>query len=362
MKNTVLFSFVIALVVLFGGCNKDPQPDQPDNPNEEILPNKMFEVDGEKFVLLECTSGQRWFLQLLPSNNALLANKYSPGYEYVNNGAQFQYRNEYKGDLVVPDTFVLDGTTYTITQIARCVFDGCDGLNSIVIPNTVKHIGDQAFLTCFNLNHVQLPSALDSIQNSTFYQCERLRSIHFPESLKYVGGCAFAMSGIEELSFTNNIKLDEGVFMECHHLETVSLPDGMDAISRDLFASCDMLSSVSIPQSVKVIADGAFYGTNLSSVALPNSLQYLGGFAYCSRLTEVVIPESVDEIADMAFFGCSNLETITCLAPIPPVLHHNAGTFEGAALTAIYVPAESLESYRSADGWCDYADIIQPLS
>ena len=41
------------------------------------------------------------------------------------------------------------------------------------------------------------------------------------------------------------------------------------------------------------IENGAFSYTPLTSIELPNSLQYLSGFSFCSQLTEVVIPESV---------------------------------------------------------------------
>lgn len=374
MKNNL---FLLALAVgalLLGGCNKDHQPNH-------IRVNEIFEVNGDKYVVLEQTTGQRWFLQIYPSNNATVANGFSPGYPYAHNGVQFQIPNDYKGDLVVPESFVLDGVTYTITQIDRCAFYECEELNSIIIPNTVKSIGDKAFCHCHSLSHVQLPSSLDSIQKRTFYLCENLKSIQFPESLKYIGFQAFIMSGIEELNFTGFVKLDQGAFTLCHHLKTVTLPDGTDTISRDLFSDCEELSSVFIPQSVKVIDEDAFFNTNLSSVELPeslisieseafsytplttielpNSLQFLSGFSFCSQITEVVIPESVVRLGSWAFGGCSNLKTITCLAPNPPEMF---GSFEETELNVIYVPEESLEKYLSYyGGWSEYAEIIQPI-
>ncbi|MBQ3709511.1 MAG: leucine-rich repeat domain-containing protein [Bacteroidales bacterium] len=381
MKYNLIVSAFVALVIMLGGCGKDPQPNH-DNPDGPINSNEIFYVDGERFVVLEQESGQRLFFQLLPSNEAVMPPYYSPGYPYAKNGAQFHYQNEYDGDIVVPETFTLDGTTYTVTRIDRCAFDGCEELNSIIIPNTVKKIGDKAFCHCHSLSHVQLPSTLDSIQAETFYLCESLRSIQFPESLKYIGFNAFIMSGLEELNFTKYVKLDCGAFLDCPHLKTVTLPDGMDTICRDLFANCEELSSVFIPQSLKVIDEDAFFNTNLSSVELPeslisieseafsytpltaielpNSLQFLSGFSFCSQITEVVIPESVVVLGSWAFGGCSNLKTITCLATNPPEIF-NMGAFEETELSVIYVPEESLEKYLSDSGWSEYADIIQPI-
>lgn len=335
MKNKLILSALAAIVLFLGGCNKDPQND--DNPDGPINSNEIFYVNGERFVVLEQNFGQRWFFQLLPSNEAVLPPYYSPGYPYAKFGAQFYYQEEYKGDIEVPESFTLDGITYTITQIDRCAFEECKELNSIIIPNTVKSIGDMAFCHCNSLSHVQLPISLDSIHERTFYYCENLRSIQFPESLKYIGFQAFIMSGIEELNFTSFVKLDQGAFTLCHHLKTVTFSDGTDTISRDVFSGCEELSSVFIPQSVTVIDDYAFSNTKLSSVDLPESLMRLGSWA---------------------FGGCSSLKTISCLAPNPP---YASEVFIETELNVIYVPNESLQKYLLADGWCDYADIIQPI-
>ena len=381
MKNKLILSALAVMLLFLCGCNKDPQPNH-DNPDGPINSNEIFYVDGERYVVLEQDSGQRWFLQLLPSNEAVLPPYYSPGYPYAKFGAQFLYQEEYKGDLVVPESFALGGVTYTITQIDRCAFEECEELNSIIIPNTIKSIGDLAFCHCHSLSHVQLPSSLDSIHERTFYLCENLKSIQFPESLKYIGFQAFIMSGIEELNFTGFVKLDQGAFTLCHHLKTVTLPDGTDTISRDVFSECEELSSVFIPQSVKVIDEDAFLYTNLSSVELPeslisieseafsytplttielpNSLQFLSGFSFCSQITEVVIPESVVRLGSWAFGGCSNLKTITCLATNPPEIF-NQWPFEETEINVIYVPQESLEKYLSDYGWSEFADIIQPI-
>jgi hypothetical protein len=75
----------------------------------------------------------------------------------------------------------------------------------------------------------------------------------------------------------------------------------------------------------------------------------------CSGLISVTIGDSVTKIESLAFYQCSSLTYITCLAIIPPVLEWPS--FDGP-LQAIYVPAQSVDEYKNAREWSQYADII----
>lgn len=54
------------------------------------------------------------------------------------------------------------------------------------------------------------------------------------------------------------------------------------------------------------------------------------------------------------FHYCSNLTKIYCKATTPPTLGSNAFDY-----TIIYVPQASVEAYKSADGWSEYANRIE---
>lgn len=84
-----------------------------------------------------------------------------------------------------------------------------------------------------------------------------------------------------------------------------------------------------------------------------------GAFENFSDLTSVTLPNSIREIGYRAFEGCSSLATCTCYALDPPEVYWDL--FEGSPLQAIYVPRESVEAYKTADGWEHYADIIFPI-
>jgi hypothetical protein len=66
----------------------------------------------------------------------------------------------------------------------------------------------------------------------------------------------------------------------------------------------------------------------------------------------------VTSIGEQAFLGCNSLTSITCEATTPPTL---GGSNNHSTVTVVYVPEESVDAYKSANGWSYYADKIQPI-
>ena len=134
---------------------------------------------------------------------------------------------------------------------------------------------------------------------------------------------------------------------------------GSTSIGDYVFRDCSGLTSVTIPDSVKSIGSYAFNGCRgLTSVTIPDGVTSIGDFAFdgCSGLTSITIPDSVTSIGKSAFDGCSGLTSITMLSTTPPTLEWS-GIFP-SNVTTITVPAGCSNTYKTADGWSDYADKI----
>ena len=118
-----------------------------------------------------------------------------------------------------------------------------------------------------------------------------------------------------------------------------------------------------ITYSVTSIGSDAFsYCSGLTSVVIPNSVTSIGieAFWYCSGLTSVEIPNSVTSISVFAFSCCSSLKSVTSLNTTPPNLGNSA--FSGLATDCVlYVPAESVDAYRAADGWSSQFTNIEAI-
>ena len=77
-------------------------------------------------------------------------------------------------------------------------------------------------------------------------------------------------------------------------------------------------------------------------------------FRDCDNLTGITLPESLTSIGDGAFSGCNSLSNVYCKPTTPPTL--GSSVFSSSA--TIYVPWASVDDYKSASGWSDYAEKI----
>lgn len=121
-------------------------------------------------------------------------------------------------------------------------------------------------------------------------------------------------------------------------------------------------TAIIIPNSVTSIGVSGLSCTNVTYLALPNSVTDIKNFAFInsSVLNYAVIPNSVVSMGDRVFDNCPKLETVCVLAETPPVV--GTGMFNGCtSLKGIYVPNNSVEAYKSATNWAAYADYIKPI-
>ncbi len=78
----------------------------------------------------------------------------------------------------------------------------------------------------------------------------------------------------------------------------------------------------------------------------------------CTSLASINIPEKVTFLGSCAFYGCTSLEKIYCEASTPPTFYNDTVFEDCNTISKIYVPYSSVDAYKSADGWKDYADKI----
>ena len=78
------------------------------------------------------------------------------------------------------------------TAIPGYAFQGCSGLTSIELPDTVTSIGKTAFHGCSGLTAFTIPDGVDTIEDSTFYYCSSIKEISIPNSVSSIGEYAFS--------------------------------------------------------------------------------------------------------------------------------------------------------------------------
>ncbi len=87
--------------------------------------------------------------------------------------------SSYSGDVVIPQNATNNGRTYTVTEIIPFAFYSCPFVTSVVIPNTVRKIGNNAFEAQItsNLASVVIGNSVESIGANAFYQCRNITQI-----------------------------------------------------------------------------------------------------------------------------------------------------------------------------------------
>lgn len=238
-------------------------------------------------------------------------------------------------------------------------------IEHLIISDGVTNIGYSAFHFCEHISSVVIPNSVTGIENYAFYYCEDLLSVVIPGSVNRIGESAF-----ENCVGLTSVTIEEGVtvigfaaFGYCVALTSVYIPNTIIRIENDAFHQCYALTHIDIPNSVTNIGNYAFSScTSLTDLVIPSNVESIGSKAFfnCSALISVTIGAGVTSIGESAFQRCSALTSVTCEAVNPPTSEY--GIFgECLELAHIYVPAESVEAYKTATNWSVYEAIIEAI-
>lgn len=293
----------------------------------------------------------------------------------------------------------LDLSKALIDEIPSEAFNGRWAIDKVVLPPTLKKIGNYAFQRT-SLTSVNIPDNVETIEEAAFRQIKQLQEVHLPDSLTSLGRYAFsACRSLRTVKIPTKLKeIPWYTFDGCNSLQSVELHDSITSFGDYSFRNCN-LREIILPKSTTWVGGNAFNGnTNLSKVTLneglidiwaeafyntaidtlncPSTLRNIrnSAFAGCRNLrqinlnegltrievyalannkaTEIVLPSSLEYCAGAAFDGCDSLVTIEARSVMPP------NTDGGCPLTVndltkavLYVPVWSLSEYQLATGW-----------
>ena len=279
---------------------------------------------------------------------------------------------------IAEDGSFIDGSDYQVTSVVGNEEETTSGFENytgrIVLLDNITTIGPAAFAFCPNLQAVDVSRNITSIGDSSFSSCSSLTSITIPEGVTSIG---------------------EYVFIACQNLVSIVIPDSVVSIGFEAVYNCGKVTSITIGENAQNIDLNAFsFNSNLRCIIVnPNNnyysndeygvlfnkdktelIQYSTGSAYTSyqipnsvtqiaensfnnnaNLTHVTMGNNITSIGYAAFIYCLNLTTITIEATTPPTIDWN--TFDDT-VQRYEVPAESVEAYKTATNWANYADKI----
>ena len=250
----------------------------------------------------------------------------------------------------------------TVTYIADDAFYDSDdwsakthsALREIVLPQSLKTIGERAFYHNYYLEKITIPASVTEIGKAAFAACTNLSDITIQGEHTLLHGGAFgARTSYSVGTFAGQLSAlyndwlyDDSAsdfFIWNGQLlaykgesKTPVIPDTVQTIGADAFWRTDItgvtipagvreigpsafyestaLTAVDIPGSVARIDDSAFSGcTGLTSVTLHEGLQVIGDGAFreCTGLTSLDLPDGLNTLEDTALYDCANIERFT---------------------------------------------------
>lgn len=259
-----------------------------------------------------------------------------------------------------------------VSRVGNFAFDEINRshlLTGVQLPASVTILGTEAFGWCERLQDIVLPEHLSEIGTFAFFNCNLLTSVRIPDSVTIIGDAIFEScdnleriegkySSADERCLLVNGELNS--FAYAGAAEEYRLPDETCSIGNSAMRNCDYPGRIILPEGVLTIKNEAFAYSSICGVDLNRGLQTIEMYAfYACPITNVTVPETVSQIGQKAFMGCSLLESISVLCVIPP--KGAKEMFDKTGSCPIYVPAQSVAAYKTAQYWSDYADRIFPM-
>ena len=208
-------------------------------------------------------------------------------------------------------TFHGDGNCIINTSEKKLVV----GCRESVIPadGSVTSIADYVFVNSF-VGKIYISEHIVEITSNSFSTCYDISSITVDKNnpvFHSKNNCLIKTdSKILVLGCKNSIIPDDGSVTE---------------IGINAFDGAMNLNRILIPRGVVSIGHHAFYGTGVTSVTLPDTLETINCYAFggCDKLTSITIPASVKNTEDNIFYLSENLKNIYCGATSKPSGWHN---------------------------------------
>ena len=279
--------------------------------------------------------------------------KAQPYGEVYLNGVLLVYKRRYNsktGFLPISSEVVVSNGCLSV---AAGAFSSGDGMKRLVLPETVRKIGESACRRCIDLEEVALPH-IDNIPSTMFRDCTSLRNLSLPDGVKSIGTLAFyGCKALEEVVFPEGLtSVGASAYEGCTSLKTVGFPEGDVEIGVEAFMGCAGLVDVGSLSHVTSIGSRAFSGcaslTNRLDLSRIGNVNYRA-FEGCAALAGVDLAENVESIGDGAFKGCARL---TELRLPEGVLQIGEDAFRGIGIRELTVPASVRSMGDYAFGAC----------
>ena len=214
-------------------------------------------------------------------------------------------------------------------------FEGCTNLKNVILPNTLRRLGNRTFYGCTGLGSISIPGSASNIGEYVFTNCTSLKSVTLGEGITALGYNMFqGCTSLASFSFPSTLEnLGFHAFHGCTSLQSMVIPNTVKSIGTFTFQDCTGLKYVSLPAICATLQSNFFNGcTSLIGVVLPINLHMINTSAFegCTSLTSITVPDTLYEIGQNAFKGCTKLRAVYNIEN-SQLTYVRANAFEGCS-------------------------------
>lgn len=258
--------------------------------------------------------------------------------------------------------------------------EGSMRIFGITLPPTIKEIGVNAIYGRY-LKYLKLNDGLEVIKNYAINCGDELETLVIPESVKYIGDEAISGEALKNITMPSNLEyMGSRIFFgSAYDKDANNRIDGIQYHGQYLIAGVrigyavidnpdpsaptenkqihewEAVGDIEIREGTTIMGADAFGMSNITSVKLPSTLKSIShlGFYWCKNLNNVVIPGNVKEIGDNAFAWCESLSNLTIEEGVEHI--GQAAFFRCNNLNEVTIPRSVTQIGMHAFGW-DYVN------
>ena len=253
-------------------------------------------------------------------------------------------------------------------------------ISGITLPPTIKEIGNRA-IDCRYLKYLKLNDGLEVIKDYAINCGDLLETLVIPESVRYIGDEAISGEALKNITMPSNVEyMGKRIFFgSAYDKDANNRVDGIQYHGQYLIAGIrigyaeidnpdpsaptenkqihewEAVGDIEIREGTTLMGVDAFEMSNITSVKLPSTLKSISklGFYWCKNLNNVVIPGTVKEIGDTAFSWCEGLSKLTIEEGVEHI--GEMAFFRCNNLNEVTIPKSVKQIDMHAFGW-DYVD------